>query len=502
MRISLARRWLLAALSLASPVASQTAVAQDPVKFDPAYGFIVDPSDPRLGRAAIIKLGSLPPTFKWTKMEGVSVHGVYLNKIRTAGADEKIGYGGNPITGGPNIDGKGQNVVPKISLIDDSWNKLALWDDEKPSINSLYFEARWTKDGKDYETYSRLFTLVNGGIEAMIIKALENNEFKNEGPYQPKVKANEPSPTTTTSRNIPSAITQVTVTSTSTPTSTTGDNTANTPDDKTGQNISDPEPSSPKSKKGLSLGAIIGIAIACGLIGLALIGGIIFCCLRRRQKQNALGGVSRGGMSYGGSGRNGDELMAEKEANAGVLHDVTSAPTSPYSDDGHNHQQHLMGMGSVGSSNRDSGSVVMPNTGAGVPAHGVLPGVDARLEGGGGSPVSNAPSHPVQHDHQSGRSYTMYSDHQSGGGRGDGSPTTLHSGGGAPSLRHGGAGTENNRGSLISQQQQARSLSTPYAHLVEEGMTEDQIRALEEEERQLDAAIEQHVGGRRGSRNI
>jgi len=40
-----------------------------------------------------------------------------------------------------------------------------------------------------------------------------------------------------------------------------------------------------------------------------------------------------------------------------------------------------------------------------------------------------------------------------------------------------------------------RGLSTPYAHLVEEGMTEDDVRRLEEEERQLDAAIEQ--AGRR-----
>ncbi|KAI3331969.1 hypothetical protein HD806DRAFT_478936 [Xylariaceae sp. AK1471] len=50
-----------------------------------------------------------------------------------------------------------------------------------------------------------------------------------------------------------------------------------------------------------------------------------------------------------------------------------------------------------------------------------------------------------------------------------------------------------------------RSVTTPtpaiaarYAHLVEEGMTEDEIRRLEEEERQLDAAIE-HAGRRGGT---
>ena len=39
-------------------------------------------------------------------------------------------------------------------------------------------------------------------------------------------------------------------------------------------------------------------------------------------------------------------------------------------------------------------------------------------------------------------------------------------------------------------------IASRYAHLVEEGMTEEEIRRLEEEERQLDAAIEN--AGRRG----
>lgn len=361
----------------------------------------------------------------------------------------------------------------------------------------LYFEAVWTQDGKKGKSYSRLFKVFSSD-QMGEINAAQNDAWlqeQNSGPVLPEkfLDSESQSGTTGTVKR-----TGPTSTDTGAALATGTDNT------NTGESSGTEKPASSKSgKNGLSIGAIIGISIACGLIGLALIGAIVFCCLRRRQKQNALGGgASRGGMPYGGSGRTGDELMAEKEANSGVLHDVTSAPHSPYSDDGHNHQQHLMGMGGAGTSNRDSSSVVMPNIGTGVSAHGVLPGVDTRLERDGGSPVSNAPSHHVQHDHQSLRSYTMYSDHQSGGGGGGGSPTTLHSGGGAPSLTHGAAGTESNRGSLISQQQQGRSLSTPYAHLVEEGMTEEEIRRLEEEERQLDAAIEQHAGGRRGSRNI
>ncbi|KAJ4421669.1 hypothetical protein N0V85_000054 [Neurospora sp. IMI 360204] len=419
--------------------------------------------------------------------------------------------------------------VPEILTvsIDEPWGIASFAIDEKLVVRSLFFEARWYEGGKESKAYSRWFTIIDGNNGELLNNATANPKFKNPDPVPAAKIADEQNPTSTSSSH-PTASSSITTTSTPQP--TTGDNTAGDTGDNTGQAISGTEPSSSKSKKGLSIGAIsgtepssskskkslsigaiVGIAIACGLLGLALIGGIVFFCLRRRQKQNALGGGTSRGVPYGGfasgGGRNGgDELMAAKEANTGVIHDLTSTPHSPYSDDGHNHQQHLMGMGGAGANNRNSGSVVIPNIGSSVAPHVVLPGVDGGLEGDGGSPVSNAPSHHMQqqqipHDHQSGRSYTMYSDHQSAGG-GGGSPTILHSGGGAPSLTHGGAGTESNRGSLISQQQQGRSLSTPYAHLVEEGMTEEEIRRLEEEERQLDAAIEQHAGGRRGSRNL
>lgn len=509
MQIVAVKSWLLAALSLASPVTSQGKIAQDPLTFGTQHGF-VNSSDSALEGAAIVKLWpeTPPPTFEWTMKDGVIVRVVYLKDLSAAATPKTIAYG-MTTSGDIAMVGSG---IPEVARtlnilafnnktggtiqINKSW-EIAAWEPVL-SVKPLYFEARWSVDGKNGTSYSRLFTLVNSGVPQMIDKAKEYRGFRNDEPFDPNTQADESNPTTTI-RGIPTAIAPITVTSTPQPTA--GDDTADTPNDNPGQDISGPEPFSSKSKQGLSIGAIIGIAIACGLIGLALIGGFIFCCLRRRQKQSALGGgVSRGGMPYGGSGRNGDELIAEKEANAGIIHDVTSAPHSPYCDDGLNHQ-HLMGMAGPGASNRNSGSVVIPSIGSGVSAHGVLPGVDARLEGDGGSPVSNAPSHRMQHDHQSGRSYTMNSDHQSWGG-GGGSPTTLHSGGGAPSLTHGGAGTESNRGSQISHQQQGRSLSTPYAHLVEEGMTEEEIRRLEEEERQLDAAIEQHAGGRRGSRNI
>ena len=373
--------------------------------------------------------------------------------------------------------------------------------EKSPYGNYLYFEAAWTRNGRNGRSYSRLFKVFStDGSQSAALTAAYNDTLLQEGNQGPALaeEQDKKDPTGTTGTSKPTKASSTdSGPALATSTNTSGEISATAT-----------STSSNSDKKGLSIGAIVGIAIACGLIGLALIGGIVFFCLRRRQKQNALGGGANRGVPYGGFasgvGRNGgDELMSEKEANAGVIHDVTSSPNSPYSDDG-NHQQHLIGMGGIGAgtSSRNSGSVVIPSTGSGIAPHAVLPGVDSRLDGDGGSPVSNTPSHHMQqHDHQSGKSYTMYSDHQSGGG--GGSPTTLHSGaGGAPSLTHGGAGTESNRGSLISQQQQGRSSLTPYAHLIEEGMTEEQIRTLEEEERQLDAAIEQHVGGQRGSRNL
>ncbi|KAK3354110.1 hypothetical protein B0H65DRAFT_646 [Neurospora tetraspora] len=523
MRIVAVKSWLLAALSLGRPAASQAAIQHgDVVTFDPYQGFTDQITTEK--KQAVISPPNVNAVFKWNIIgtDDVKIKAVTLyftpTKADLTTNPKPLGSGYPAIDGTLVLSVRDERIPSKTADISDPlassidlivtsnstegtvkikniWNLI-----DPPTAATgklLYFEAAWMTDGKTGKSYSRFFKVLNN--EDQRLAALEDPVLQNATSVLPEEVGQDSSGTTGTSKPIG-------------PTSTNSGATLATPTNSSGEIISTEKPLSSKSKKGLSIGAIVGIAIACGLLGLALIGGIVFFCLRRRQKQNALGsgtsrGVPYGGFASGGGRNGGDELMAEKEANAGVIHDVTNAPHSPYSDDGHNHQQHPMGMGGAGANNRNSGSVVIPNIiGSGVSPHVVLPGVDGRLEGDGGSPVSNAPSHhmqqqQIQHDHQSGRSYTMYTDHQSGGG-GGGSPTTLHSGGGAPSLTHGGAGTESNRGSLISQQQQGRSLSTPYAHLVEEGMTEEEIRRLEEEERQLDAAIEQHAGGRRGSRNL
>ncbi len=206
---------------------------------------------------------------------------------------------------------------------------------------------------------------------------------------------------------------------------------------------------------GLSSGAVIGIAVACGVVGLLLVFALVWFLLRRRQQKRDLHPVDS---SYA-SGNRTDELMAEKEAGA----DVDVAPHSPYSDEG------MSAAGPSGTYQDDA-------------AHG---GAVAA----GAVAVGTAAAHRALQQDQA-RSYTPYSDRPSPGGTGAaGTPIAR-----PESVAH----TDEARVSVPSAtpgRATPRALTTPYAHLVEEGMTEEEIRRLEDEERQLDAAIEQ--AGRR-----
>jgi hypothetical protein len=219
-----------------------------------------------------------------------------------------------------------------------------------------------------------------------------------------------------------------------------------------------PAAGSATSSGGLAQGAIIGIAVGCGVVGLLLILGLVWFLLRRRQKKKAMHPAD----STYGSGNRGEELMAEKEAAADV--DVT--PHSPYTDEG--------ASGGAGPSG------TYPDSSA---AHG-----DAVVAGAVAAP-------DLSHLQDPPRSFTPYSDRPSAAG----TPAAAAAAAGSPSLGAPSlAQTDEARVSVpspIPGRATPRGLTTPYAHLVEEGMTEDEIRRLEEEERQLDAAIEQ--AGRR-----
>jgi hypothetical protein len=289
----------------------------------------------------------------------------------------------------------------------------------------LYFQARWSIPGKDFsESYSQLFTIVKDDIQYNSLFGTQPetlSKFSNKEPYSPP-----PSPTPTVNGQIP-------------------DSTSVQP-----AGNSNTSQKAPNGGGGLSSGAIIGIAVACGVVGLALVFALVWYLLRRRQQKKAMLPVD----STYGPGNRTEDLIAEKEAAA----DVEVSPNSPYSDEG------ASGAGPGGSYQ-------------GGAAH----GGEALAAGAAGS------TRQPQHDQP--RSFTPYSDRPSAGAAAVGTPSIR-----AASL----AQTDDARVSVPSTtpgRATPRALHTPYAHLVEEGMTEEEIRRLEEEERQLDAAIEQ--AGRR-----
>ncbi|KAK4233591.1 hypothetical protein C8A03DRAFT_19364 [Achaetomium macrosporum] len=298
----------------------------------------------------------------------------------------------------------------------------------------LYLQARWSTgsssaksssgDRPNGESYSRPFTFVNSPGEYREVLQLHPVLFSNPEPYRPEE------------------------TNTASPTPTTNDQ---SPDSTSVQPAGNSEISekAPNGGGGLSSGAVIGIAVACGVVGLALVFGLVWYLLRRRQQKKAMLSADP---AYG-SGNRTEDLMAEKEAAA----DVDVSPNSPYSDEG------ASGPGPSGTYQDGA-------------AHG-----DALAAGAAGS------SRQLQQDQP--RSFTPYSD----------SPSASAAAAGTPSIRAASlAQTDEARVSVPSTtpgRATPRALTTPYAHLVEEGMTEEEIRRLEEEERQLDAAIEQ--AGRR-----
>lgn len=201
-----------------------------------------------------------------------------------------------------------------------------------------------------------------------------------------------------------------------------------------------PSATSESSSGGLPTGAIAGIAVGCSVVGLFLIAFLVWFLLKRRRQQEEDAIVT-----YGATRSRTDELMAEKEANAGV----DQSPHSPYSD--------------------VEGSLHQVNSGGTAAA--IIP------------PAPQSTQHSPQQSREVPRSFTPYSDRPSVGGvpsPTQTSPVTATD----PTLGGADAGRATPHG-----------LPAQYAHLVEEGMTEDEIRRLEEEERQLDAAIEQ--AGRR-----
>ncbi|KAI0018440.1 hypothetical protein F4780DRAFT_524089 [Xylariomycetidae sp. FL0641] len=191
---------------------------------------------------------------------------------------------------------------------------------------------------------------------------------------------------------------------------------------------------------GLTNGAIAGIAVGVGSFVILLIAFLVwFFVLRKRRNGGGKGGSDAVVGGYGNSSDVGTHhaMIAGKEF-AGVTetnspHHSTYAVGGVVAPEPHHHHQHHDSSGDGYAPYTDRVATPPSATSAHAPAHSTT---DLTRGGGGG------------------------------GGGADGTATPP-----------------------------AGGINSRYAHLVEEGMTEDEIRRLEEEERVLDAAIEESGRG-------
>lgn len=326
-----------------------------------------------------------------------------------------------------------------------------LFSPEVGSGTALYFQAIWP-NGK---SNSRLFTVATSDSDYHKVIANDVRFWSSSLVPLPESSTSSGSSLATgTSTTAPGTAS----TTFASPSSSSSPSTGEQSPDISG--IQPPSsPASPAksagSNGGLSTGAIIGIAVGCGVAGLALAVALIWCLMRRRDQRKDM---LPGGSAYG-PGHRPDDLMAEKEAAA----DVDGSPHSPYSDES------ALAAGPSGGAYQQDGA-----------AHGEP--VAAGAAGG-------LRQQQQQHSQDRPRSYTPYSDRPGVGSAVAGTPSVR-----AASLAQADE-TFVSVPSTTPGRATPRALTTPYAHLVEDGMTEDEIRRLEEEERQLDAAIEQ--AGRR-----
>ncbi|TLS28443.1 hypothetical protein PpBr36_00420 [Pyricularia pennisetigena] len=225
--------------------------------------------------------------------------------------------------------------------------------------------------------------------------------------------------------------------------------------------------SSPSSRK-LSTAEIAGIAVGAGLGFLLIAGALAFCILRRRRRNAEATHV----LGYNGGGRSGD-IVAEKEAaNAAVSE---SGAHSPYSDDG---RPHFHRDGALAGAAAEA-SVATGTAGLMAAHH-----QDEQSAGADYAPYSDRPSNVSMADTAVGSASAI--------GTASSTPPVVQPISTAPGPAGAAMAMEGERVPVVGRSDTA--MSGTYAHLVEDGMTAAEIARLEDEERQLDQAIERARG--------
>ncbi|KAI4596167.1 hypothetical protein KJ359_005674 [Pestalotiopsis sp. 9143b] len=206
---------------------------------------------------------------------------------------------------------------------------------------------------------------------------------------------------------------------------------------------------SSSGSSGLSTGAIVGIAVACGVVGLALIGAAVwFLCFRRRRRHGDHSALAQQqqlqngsyNMSDGGLPHKAGMMMTRSDKD--LPHVATDSPQSAYA----------------------PSRVLRDSMGSGARRHGPRRRERNDNNNNAYAPYRDHTPPPAVYAH-------AHHHHHDGGAASAGSQTSLPA-------------------SLPGPRSPTPPISSRYAHLVEEGMTDEEIRRLEEEERALDVAIE------------
>ncbi|OHE91099.1 hypothetical protein CORC01_13618 [Colletotrichum orchidophilum] len=303
---------------------------------------------------------------------------------------------------------------------------------------TMYIELQWISETKSGTTTSGAFAVFTGAYPSEEYNQTVGRLADKRGSSATEASGSEDESDSTST--LPTSVIQATATSTA----SLNPNASQT-------TISGGSSSSSGSggSGGLAPGAIAGIVIGT-VLGLALIAFLLWFLLRRRRRR--ADHVSDG---VYGPGHNPHGYLADKETHARV----TESPRSPYTDDGqHQHRFHQP------QQPQEQHHLARE-------FHQDDHGRDDALEAGGAVPASAVSA--TEH-HQ--RPFAPYSEEH----------TSMASRSAEDMTRSGGGGPRSS----------TPNVNSNVAHLIEDGMTEDEIRRLEEEERALDAAIEQ-AGPRR-----
>jgi len=348
----------------------------------------------------------------------------------------------------PRIDGKDYYFISLTGMDGLQMSEV----DQRPVM--MNFQVSWGAASQgDGTSFSRNFTIVRDTSQILSVASYDSGYFSNESPaFQDSFNGGE-----TPGR---AAATTLAGAPTSSPTSGVSSSLS-------------PSTAPASSSGGLAAGAIAGIAVGAAVAVLLAASLLAWYLIRRRrrQQQQQGDGVHHRASPYGRGRSRTADLMAEKEA---ATAGVSESPThSPYSDDN---------LGRTGGGGGAAAAAAAVATTAMLSAH----DHDADRST---VPYTDVPSPSSPHQHQ--RTGSVRSGSLAGVG-GGGRSSVSERGGISPVVA--AAATTTNRSSVVRsgtpQGMMGGGSGGRYAHLMDDGMSPEEVARIEAEEAALDEAIE------------